>query len=149
MNKKRTGESPRTVRVVFTLPADRAEPVEEGLDALQEIVGADPHSYPKGHLLEAARGSGCSATRGVGRYFNGTEPYLKDADVTLYHGDALEILRTLPDRSVHMCATSPPFYGLRDYGTGTWGGGDPDMRPQEASEQQGGLPGLKLEAADE
>ena len=50
--------------------------------------------------------------------------YLQDPDVTLYHGDCLEVLRTLPDRSVHMCATSPPFYGLRDYGTGTWEGGD-------------------------
>ena len=45
-------------------------------------------------------------------------PYLADPDVTLYHGDALDVLRTLPDRSVHMCATSPPFYGLRDYGVG-------------------------------
>src|SRR5262245_29879996 len=36
------------------------------------------------------------------------------------------MLRTLPSGSVHMCATSPPFYGLRDYGTGTWEGGDPD-----------------------
>jgi DNA modification methylase len=42
-------------------------------------------------------------------------PYLQDPDVTVYHGDALEVLRTLPDQSVHMCATSPPFYGLRDY----------------------------------
>jgi DNA modification methylase len=41
--------------------------------------------------------------------------YLQDADVTLYHGDALETLRQLPASSVHMCATSPPFYGLRDY----------------------------------
>jgi site-specific DNA-methyltransferase (cytosine-N4-specific) len=43
-------------------------------------------------------------------------PYLSDPDVTLYCGDALEVLRELPDRSVHMCCTSPPFYGLRDYG---------------------------------
>jgi DNA modification methylase len=43
-------------------------------------------------------------------------PYLSDPDVTLHCGDALEVLRTLSDRSVHMCATSPPFYGLRDYG---------------------------------
>lgn len=42
--------------------------------------------------------------------------FLQDPDVTLYQGDCLEVLRTLPDRSVHMCATSPPFYGLRDYG---------------------------------
>jgi DNA modification methylase len=62
-------------------------------------------------------------------------PYLDDGDVRLYHGDALDVLRSLPDRSVDMVATSPPFYGLRDYGTGTWEGGDPDcdhapkMRP--------------------
>lgn len=31
-------------------------------------------------------------------------------------GDALESLRRLPDGSVNCCATSPPYYGLRDYG---------------------------------
>lgn len=30
--------------------------------------------------------------------------------------DALEMLRTLPDNSVHCCVTSPPYYALRDYG---------------------------------
>jgi DNA modification methylase len=34
----------------------------------------------------------------------------------IIHGDALETLRTLPDCSVQMCVTSPPYYGLRDYG---------------------------------
>lgn len=49
VNKKRSEDEPaKTVRVVFTLPADRAEPVEEAIDALQEAVGADPHSYPRG-----------------------------------------------------------------------------------------------------
>jgi DNA modification methylase len=47
-------------------------------------------------------------------------PYLTDPDLTLYNGDALEVLRELPSESVHMCVTSPPFYGLRDYGTGKW-----------------------------
>lgn len=31
-------------------------------------------------------------------------------------GDAVEQLRALPDESVHCCVTSPPYYGLRDYG---------------------------------
>lgn len=31
-------------------------------------------------------------------------------------GDALERLRELPDESVHCCVTSPPYWGLRDYG---------------------------------
>lgn len=43
-------------------------------------------------------------------------PWLADPDVTLWHGDCLDVLRELPSASVHMCATSPPFYGLRDYG---------------------------------
>jgi DNA modification methylase len=50
--------------------------------------------------------------------------FLQDADFTLYQGDALEVLRGLPDESVHMCVTSPPYWGLRDYGTGSWEGGD-------------------------
>lgn len=40
-------------------------------------------------------------------------------------GDALTVLRTMPDESVHCCVTSPPYWGLRDYGTGKWEGGDP------------------------
>jgi DNA modification methylase len=31
-------------------------------------------------------------------------------------GDAVNMLRTLPDESVNCCVTSPPYYGLRDYG---------------------------------
>lgn len=31
-------------------------------------------------------------------------------------GDAAEVLKSLPQESVNMCVTSPPYYGLRDYG---------------------------------
>lgn len=34
---------------------------------------------------------------------------------TILTGDALAMLRTLPDESVHCCVTSPPYWGLRDY----------------------------------
>lgn len=43
-------------------------------------------------------------------------PYYSDDSVTLYHGDSLAVLRQLPDRSVDCCVTSPPYFGLRDYG---------------------------------
>lgn len=36
--------------------------------------------------------------------------------MTLLHGDCLEVLRTLEDSSVDCCITSPPYWGLRDYG---------------------------------
>ena len=29
----------------------------------------------------------------------------------------MEGLKELPDRSIHCCVTSPPYWGLRDYGT--------------------------------
>ena len=34
----------------------------------------------------------------------------------ILQGDCLEVLRTLKTGSVHLCITSPPFYGLRNYG---------------------------------
>jgi DNA modification methylase len=37
-------------------------------------------------------------------------------DPTLLIGDCRETLRTLPDASVNCCVTSPPYFGLRDYG---------------------------------
>jgi len=42
----------------------------------------------------------------------------------IIYGDALTELRKLPDESVHCCVTSPPYWGLRDYGTAKWEGGD-------------------------
>lgn len=35
---------------------------------------------------------------------------------TILQGDAREALLTLPDNSVDMCVTSPPYFALRDYG---------------------------------
>lgn len=34
---------------------------------------------------------------------------------TIYEGDALTVLRRLPDCSVQTIITSPPYWGLRDY----------------------------------
>ena len=56
--------------------------------------------------------------------------------LTVLQGDALEQLRTLPDASVHMCATSPPYWGLRDYGTATWEGGVPGCDHRHPAEQR-------------
>jgi len=34
----------------------------------------------------------------------------------IYQGDVLEVLKTLPDECVNTIITSPPYYGLRNYG---------------------------------
>lgn len=42
--------------------------------------------------------------------------YYRDEQVRLILGDALESLREMPDESVDCVVTSPPYFGLRDYG---------------------------------
>ena len=44
----------------------------------------------------------------------------------VYSGNSLDVLKTFPDESIDMCITSPPYWGLRDYGTEgqVWGGDD-------------------------
>ena len=49
-------------------------------------------------------------------------PYWDNGVSTLYQADARAI--PLPDASVHCVVTSPPYWGLRDYGLGQWEGGD-------------------------
>ncbi len=47
---------------------------------------------------------------------------------TIEFGDCREIMRKWASQGVkaQTCITSPPYYGLRDYGTAKWEGGDPD-----------------------
>ena len=42
--------------------------------------------------------------------------YNGDTTQIIYQGDALEVLRGMSPESVHCCITSPPYWGLRDYG---------------------------------
>lgn len=38
-----------------------------------------------------------------------------DKEITIFNGDCIEILKTLPESSVDLVVTSPPYYGQRDY----------------------------------
>jgi DNA modification methylase len=44
----------------------------------------------------------------------------------VYWGDCRDSMRQMKQEGIKVqtCVTSPPYYGLRDYGTGTWIGGD-------------------------
>ena len=44
--------------------------------------------------------------------------------IKVINGNCLEMLDQLPEQSVNTCVTSPPYWGLRDYGTAEWIGGD-------------------------
>lgn len=61
------------------------------------------------------------------------EPYHHDSTLTLYTGDATDTLAVLPDAAAHCVVTSPPYWGLRDYGTGRWVGGQHSLEPSPES----------------
>lgn len=42
---------------------------------------------------------------------------LKSGTAYIHTGDVIEELQRLPDQRYQCCVTSPPYYGLRDYGT--------------------------------
>ncbi|GAI80141.1 unnamed protein product, partial [marine sediment metagenome] len=67
------------------------------------------------------------------------EPFYEDSSKTIYNGDALATLKILPDESVQMCMTSPPYWGLRAYAGGkdiVWGG-DENCKHQWIETTQG------------
>lgn len=46
---------------------------------------------------------------------NAKEGDWKPAKCDLLIGDCRDMLKTIPDKSIHCCVTSPPYWGLRDY----------------------------------
>src|SRR5262249_43320501 len=78
----------------------------------------------------------CEAARGRGEVGRGGRPSLGRRDrarrprpgpgggmsLTLLEGDCRAMLPTLPAESVQCVVTSPPYWGLRDYGTASWEG---------------------------
>jgi len=58
-------------------------------------------------------------------------------------GDVFEKIKEIPDETVDVVCTSPPYWGLRDYGTGKWEGGDPNCNHSairhKTREERGGL----------
>jgi len=58
-------------------------------------------------------------------------------------GDCLGLLREMPAGSVRCCVTSPPYWGLRDYGTATWDGGDEACDHAPAMRAIGNSPSAK------
>ena len=56
----------------------------------------------------------------------------------VYIGNCLDVLKTFPDESIDMCITSPPYWGLRDYGTEgqVWGGDENCKHEFESSKRK-------------
>jgi len=54
---------------------------------------------------------------------------------TILFGDCKETLSAFLPQSARTCVTSPPYYGLSDYGTATWIGGDPNCKHRKVGKQ--------------
>lgn len=67
-------------------------------------------------------------------------PYFQDDSVTLHHGDALTVARELPDGAANCIVTSPPYFGLRDYGV------PPRYWPEMSYVPMSGVPPIKIPA---
>lgn len=65
------------------------------------------------------------------------KPFYEEDGITILEGDCVKILPTLPDQCVNCCVTSPPYWGLRDYGTAIWEGGEASCSHQNAHSLQG------------
>lgn len=62
---------------------------------------------------------------------------MSDERYELVCGDALEVLRNAGDNQARCVVTSPPYWGLRDYGTGRWEGGTAGCPHRYANPQRG------------
>lgn len=71
----------------------------------------------------------------------------------IIQGDVIEVLKTLPDECVDCVVTSPPYWGLRDYGTVMWEGGNPECDHVEKEQlkqgNSGGLSNCPLESGEQ
>ena len=50
----------------------------------------------------------------------------KYGDYAIICGDCMDAIHLLPDNIIQTTVTSPPYWGLRDYQTADWQGGDPN-----------------------
>jgi DNA modification methylase len=65
-------------------------------------------------------------------------PTYQDESVTVYLGDGREVMADLPAESVDCVISSPPYWGLRDFGVvaGVWGG-ESACHPRWGTRQRG------------
>jgi len=80
--------------------------------------------WPLARVLDSSRPSSWTGRRRGCRV--GRAPVYADGPLALYTGDTIDVLTNLPDSHADCVVTSPPYWGLRDYGTGHWVGGNPD-----------------------
>jgi site-specific DNA-methyltransferase (adenine-specific) len=67
------------------------------------------------HLHRSLTGHGSGTDAGIAKVLRTLNSGEISEAVNLHVGDALDVLRTLPDSSFRCCVTSPPYFSHRDY----------------------------------
>ena len=83
----------------------------------QAAHGADPHRHGQADCQGVPGAGGEVREAGCGGQGRKTGlPFVQMNNCEVLNGDCWEILKGLPDNYIHCCVTSPPYWGLRDYG---------------------------------
>jgi DNA modification methylase len=59
--------------------------------------------------------------------------------IKILHGNCIDKIKELDDNSIDCVVSSPPYFGLRDYGTAQWNGGNPNCSHAYGRNTRGGL----------
>jgi DNA modification methylase len=59
--------------------------------------------------------------------------------IKILHGNCIDKIKELDDNSIDCVVSSPPYFGLRDYGTAQWKGGNPNCSHAYGRNTRGGL----------
>jgi len=62
---------------------------------------------------------------------------MAETEHVVIEGDVMDGLAMIGDESIDCCITSPPYYGLRNYGIGEWVGGDPECEHDTIKSRRG------------
>jgi DNA modification methylase len=94
---------------------------EKTVSSTRAAVAAAVDAAAKAAEAEARRKAKAAQRRALLR----RKDFALPPGITVLQGDCKTVMATLPDASVHCVVTSPPYWGLRDFGGGEWKGGDP------------------------
>ena len=59
--------------------------------------------------------------------------------IKILHGNCIDKIKEFDDNSIDCVVSSPPYFGLRDYGTAKWEGGDVNCSHSYGRNTRGGL----------
>lgn len=115
--------NPKTIPVLFDLLNDQDPKVI--MQAIRGLITFSDREDVKNRLKEIASHPNEMIQEVINKELNGTNlqnksslkhdefpPYLKNVVV---NADVIEVLKNVPDDSIHLTFTSPPYYNARDY----------------------------------